>query len=161
LTEIKIKKIDKKNKSWVKKFLKTRWGSSFVLTRGKLHYYDKLDGFIAEADGKNKGLITYKIKGRSLEIVSLDSLLEDKGIGAGLISRVIEFAKEAELERVWLITTNDNIDAIKFYQQRGLRAVKVYPGAVDISRKIKPAIPEVGNYGIPIRDEIEFEMKLK
>ena len=159
--EIKIKKIDQRDKSWVKEFLKTSWGSSFVLTRGKLHYYDKLDGFIAEVGGKNKGLVTYKVKGSSLEIVSLDSLLENKGIGAGLISRVIEFAKKVKLKRVWLITNNDNIDAIKFYQKRGFRVIKVYPGAVDISRKVKPSIPQVGNYGIPIRDEIEFEMKLK
>ncbi len=84
------------------------------MTRGKLHYYDKLDGFIAEVDGKRKGLITYKVKGSSLEIISLDSLLENKGIGTSPISKVIEFTKKVKLKRVWLITTNDNIDEIEF-----------------------------------------------
>lgn len=37
----------------------------------------------------------------------------------------------------------------------------VYPNAVSLSRKLKPEIPLIGNYGIPIRDEIELELKLK
>jgi hypothetical protein len=61
---------------------------------------------------------------------------------------------------VWLVTSNDNLDAIRFYQRRGLRLVAVHPGAIDQAREIKPAIPLVGHYGIPIRDELEFELSL-
>jgi RimJ/RimL family protein N-acetyltransferase len=87
--------------------------------------------------------------------------LERKGVGTELINKVIEFAVEVKARRVWLITTNDNIDAIKFYQKRGFRIIRIHTGAIDLSRKLKPSIPVVGNYGIPIRDEIELEMKLK
>ena len=61
--------------------------------------------------------------------------------------------------RLWLITTNDNVDALRFYQRRGFRLVRVHAGAVDRSRAaLKPGIPEAGDHGIPLRDELELEM---
>lgn len=59
--------------------------------------------------------------------------------------------------RIWLITTNDNLNALGFYQKRGFRIKAVYPGAVDEARRIKPEIPLAASNGIPIRDEIELE----
>jgi GNAT superfamily N-acetyltransferase len=119
-----------------------------------------LDGFIAEIAGTREGLITYRVRGGDLEIVSLNSMVKQKGIGTALINSVIEFAKKYEVKRVWLITTNDNINAIKFYQRRGFKIVRVYPEAVSVSRRLKPSIPEIGDHGIPISDEIELEIKL-
>lgn len=37
----------------------------------------------------------------------------------------------------------------------------VSPGAVDAARGLKPSIPEVGEYGIPLHDELEFELRLE
>ena len=159
--EIKIRRTELKDKPWIKKLIETQWGSDFIVTRGRKYYYDKLEGFIAETKGINRGLITFRVEDREIEIISLDSLLEKKGVGTELINKVIEFAVELKARRVWLITTNDNVDAIKFYQKRGFRIIRIHPGAIDLSRKLKPSIPAVGNYGIPIRDEIELEMKLK
>jgi DNA-3-methyladenine glycosylase I len=59
--------------------------------------------------------------------------------------------------RIWLITTNDNIDALRFYQKRGYEMKTVHRYAMEVSRKTKPQIPFEGKYGIPIRDEIEME----
>jgi hypothetical protein len=60
---------------------------------------------------------------------------------------------------VWLVTTNDNLDALRFYQRRGFRLAKLRRGAVDAARsRLKPTIPEVGSFGIPIRDEIVLEL---
>jgi N-acetylglutamate synthase-like GNAT family acetyltransferase len=101
------------------------------------------------------------VKNEDLEIVSLNSLEKEKGIGTALINRIIGFAKKNKVKRIWLITTNDNINAIKFYQKRGFKMIGVYPGAVNISRRLKPSIPEIGDNGIPISDEIEFEMRLE
>ena len=61
---------------------------------------------------------------------------------------------------MWLITTNDNLNALRFYQGRGFRLVAVHPGAVEASRRLKPQIPELGSFGIPIRDELELELSL-
>ena len=73
---------------------------------------------------------------------------------------VVADAAREGAKRLWLVTTNDNLDALRFYQRRGWRLSAVYPGSVVESRKIKPSIPEIGAYGIPIRDEIELEYPL-
>ena len=42
-------------------------------------------------------------------------------------------------------------------QRRGFRLDAIHRGAVDDSRsRLKPEIPVVGAYGIPLRDEIEL-----
>jgi hypothetical protein len=72
-----------------------------------------------------------------------------------------EIARRAGCSRFWLITTNDNVDALRFYQRRGFRLAALHSGAVDDSRaRLKPEIPEVGDHGIPIRDEIELEQEI-
>lgn len=60
--------------------------------------------------------------------------------------------------RLWVIATNDNVDALRFYQRRGFCLVAVHRGAIDrSSTDLKPEIPVVGAYGIPLRDEIKLE----
>ncbi|MEV5411149.1 GNAT family N-acetyltransferase [Thermopolyspora sp. NPDC052614] len=79
-----------------------------------------------------------------------------------LIAAVEEVAAGLGLSRLWLmITTNDNVDALRFYQRRGFRFAAIHAGAVDDSRaRLKPEIPETGNYEIPIHDEITLERHL-
>ncbi len=159
--KIKIREIKLGDYEWIKKLFKRRWGGEFIVTRGKIHKINELKGYIAEVDKKRVGLITYKIRGKELEIVSLDSILQGKGIGTRLIKKVISLAKKKKLTRIWLITTNDNLKALGFWQRRKFVLVKVYPNALKISRKLKPNIPLIGAEGIPLRDEIELEMKLR
>ena len=60
-----------------------------------------------------------------------------------------------------MVTTNDNLDALRFYQRRGFRLDRLRPGAVDVSRDtLKPEIPRTGEHGIPLRDEVELVMSL-
>jgi GNAT superfamily N-acetyltransferase len=106
------------------------------------------------------GLITYRFGADDCEIVTFNSLIEGQGIGTALIDAVKAVAVEENCTRMWLITTNDNMQALRYYQKRGFRLVAVYPSALDESRKIKPEIPLFGKDGIPLRDEIELEMSL-
>jgi GNAT superfamily N-acetyltransferase len=133
-----------------------RWGGEPVVSRGRLHTPSSLPGFIAEGDGERLGLATYHIEARGCEIVSLDSLREREGIGTSLVEAVKREAAAMGCDRVWLVTTNDNIDALAFYQRRGFRFCAVHPGAVDEARKLKPTIPDFAGNGIPIQDEIEL-----
>lgn len=159
--KIKIKKIKLNDLKWVRDVFVKRWGADFVVSWGKIHRPEELEGFVAEVKNKKVGLITFKTKNRELEITSLDSFLEGKGVGTSLVKKVIKLAKRKKIKRIWLITTNDNLSALRFWQKRGFRLVKVYPSVIDkITRKLKPQIPKVGAFGIPIRDEIELEMKL-
>ena len=105
--------------------------------------------------------ITYIIYGESMEIMSLDSLIENHGIGTLLLEQVIEEAKRIGCKKIVLITTNDNINAIRFYQKRGFDMACLFRNAMAVSRKMKPEIPLIGDNSIPLRHEIEFEMVLK
>ncbi|SHO45098.1 GNAT family N-acetyltransferase [Anaerocolumna xylanovorans] len=136
------------------------WGSNIIVTKGNIHKAEELPGFLAINNGNIIGMITYHISGRECEIVSLDSFTENKGVGTALIETVKNIAKEKGCNRLFLITTNDNTKAVRFYQKRGFDLAAVYRNAVNESRRIKPQIPLTGFDGIPILHELEFEMAL-
>ena len=92
-----------------------------------------------------------------MELVSINSLKLGKGIGTMLINETIKTAKERKIKKIFLVTTNDNLTALRFYQKNGFRLVKIHPDAMAEARKIKPQIPEIGEDGIPIKDAIELE----
>lgn len=135
------------------------WKSEMVIA-SRLFNVLTLPGFIAEIDNKPIGIVTFNITDEKLEIVSLNSILEGQGVGSTLIEKVKKLAKEKNLKSVWLVTSNDNLDSLKFYQKRGFGITKVCPDAIDKARKIKPEIPKIGNYGIPLKDTLELECKI-
>jgi ribosomal protein S18 acetylase RimI-like enzyme len=148
------------DESRITQFLIDRWGSSQLVSRGILHDGAKLPGFMAIHKNQLAGLVTYNIQNFQCEITSLDSLVEGIGIGTGLIEAMKSKAQQMNCYRLWLITTNDNTHAIRFYQKKGFHLVAVYPEAIRLSRIMKPTIPLTGFDDIPIRDEIEFEIRL-
>jgi N-acetylglutamate synthase-like GNAT family acetyltransferase len=157
---IEVRAAEASDRGWMLEVVRG-WGADFVITRGRKVYPADLPGFIAEdPKGKKIGLLTYEIVGDQCEIVTLDAFEQFSGIGSALMSRAADTARSAGCKRLWLITTNDNLDAVRFYQRRGMTIAAVHIGAIEQSRRLKPSIPEVGSYGIPIRDEIEFEMML-
>ena len=157
---ITILPINTEDREWVAQFIFEHWGSYKVISRGVVHYPQKLPGFAALFNGEKVGLVTYTIVGRSCEIVTLDSTLPTSGVGTALIDAVREVATASGCKQLWLITTNDNINALRFYQKRGFVLVAVHRNALELSRKLKTEIPMIGNDGIPLRDEIELEMIL-
>jgi ribosomal protein S18 acetylase RimI-like enzyme len=148
------------DRDWVERFMVEHWGAPIVVAHGAVYRPAELPGFVAVADGAAVGLVTYHFEGRACEIVTLDSLVERRGAGAALIEAAKRAAVGAGCQRLWLITTNDNTHALRFYQKRGFALVALRPNAVAASRQFKPEIPLVGNDGIPIRDEIELELAL-
>ncbi|MFD0715655.1 GNAT family N-acetyltransferase [Paenibacillus sp. GCM10027626] len=138
----------------------TSFRGSIIISRGQVHSLDKLPGYVVITDSEIKGLITYNICNNECEIVSLDSKVEGQGIGSKLVNLVIEKAKERKCRRLWLITSNDNIRAIRFYQKKGFDIKAVHQNAITEARKMKPSIPLIGFDGIPVRHEIEFELLL-
>jgi GNAT superfamily N-acetyltransferase len=117
--------------------------------------------FVAETpDGQLLGMLTY-VPGqdwRQCEILTLHAGEQWHGAGTALIEATGQLARRQGCSRLWVITTNDNVDALRFYQRRGFCLVRVHRGAVDRSRaSLKPEIPTLGAYGIPLRDEIELE----
>jgi GNAT superfamily N-acetyltransferase len=155
-----IRPVSDEDRQWIADFMVEHWGAEIVVSRGVAHTGADLPGFVAEIDGERAGLLTINIAGKDCEIVTLDSLREGMGIGSALIDAARRAAIDAGCGRLWLITTNDNLNMIGFGQKRGFELAAVHRGAISTSRKIKPQIPEIGIDGIPIRDEIEMEMLL-
>jgi len=146
------------DKEWITRLITDRWGSEVVVVHQTTYTPAELPGIVAVRMHQCVGLITFHIRGHECEIVTLDSLLPSMGIGTSLIEGVRKVAQEASCRRLWLITTNDNVQALRFYQKRGFNFVAIHTNAVESERSIKPEIPLVNEEGILIRDEIELEM---
>lgn len=142
-------------------FFNKHWGSPMMVVSSGVYDCRQLEGYVAlNANEEIIGMITFLFNNKKCEIISLDSIDEGKGIGTTLINNVENMAKINNCHSLKVITTNDNLQALRFYQKRGFRISHIHINAVEEARKIKAAIPQVGDHGIPIRDEIELEKVL-
>ena len=144
----------------MREWWKEHWGADFMIVHGRSYRLDELDGFMAREAGERTGLVTFTIEAWTCEILSLDSLRPGQGSGSALLRAVEEAARRAGCRTLALTTTNDNTHALRFYQKYGFQLTALHAGAVSASRRLKPSIPEFGQDGIPIRDEIDLELPL-
>ena len=108
------------DREWVRGFIRDRWGDETVVGHGVVYRPATLPGLILIDDsGDPAGLLTYMIEADACEIVTIDSVVEGRGYGSGLLDEVSRVAREAGCSRLWLITTNDNERAIGFYLPTG------------------------------------------
>ncbi|TCO64512.1 acetyltransferase (GNAT) family protein [Actinocrispum wychmicini] len=137
------------------------WGApTVVVGHGRVLEPGRLPGLIAEQDGEVVGLLTYSVEGTTAELVTFNSFQDGQGIGTALLNAMVERVRTEGCARIILMTTNDNTDAIRYYQRRGFRMRELRVGAVATARASKPEIPLLGNHGIPITDELELELTL-
>ena len=157
---IAVRDLKPDDQRWMHDFLVTYNHSLRVVSRGTLHQVLQLPGLIATSNAIPAALLTYHVADREFEVVTLHTAVQRQGLGARLLAAGRERARELGCRRLWLITTNDNEPAIRFYQRQGMTLVAIHYNALEESRKLKPEIPYVGLGGKPIRDEIEFEFRL-
>ncbi len=133
-----------------------------VARLGELHDPLGDEALLAEDDGRALvGVLTYLVSGTDCEVTTLYAAQSLRGIGSALFDAALDAARAAGCDRVWLVTTNDNVDALRFYQRRGFRLAELHAGAVDVSRStLKPSIPEIGDHGIALHDELVLERRL-
>jgi GNAT superfamily N-acetyltransferase len=136
------------------------WGSSLIVSRGRAYRLSELTCLLAVDGEQWLGVAAYRLAGDEAELVLLEAFERRRGTGTSLLEAVAQAARGAGCRRLWLVTSNTNLDALRFYQRRGMHLVRVWPGAMDRSRELKPEIPLVGDYDIPLRDELELEMLL-
>ena len=151
---------DAADRAWLEDLWRREWVGATMVSRGRLHRLVDLAALIAWDGTTRTGAATYRIEGDQCELTSINALQQWRGVGTLLLRAVEVTAQRAGCARIWLITTNDNGDALRFYQRRGYRLVGVDPGAVDRARQLKPAISLTGNYDIPIHDELELVKSL-
>ena len=131
-----------------------------VVSRGHLHKPAELPAFIAIEEQEPRGIITWQETDDNWEIVTVDAFDRRQGVGIALMAALEAHARSNGCRRLWLVTTNDNLDALRFYQRRGYRLVELHANALAHSRQLKPSIPLIGDYCIPIRDELVLDKLL-
>lgn len=155
-----VQPINEKYRDAVNEILKREWDCPPEVSIIRILDTTKLPGFVCVEDETIQGVVTYHITNGECEIVTLNSFKENAGIGEDLINAVLGVAKAQGCGRLWLLTTNDNIHAIRYYQKRGFAWAGININAMDAAREIKPSIPLLGHHGIPIKHELVFEIKL-
>lgn len=138
---------------WIARLLVQRWGSTTIVAHGEAFDLLTLPALVAEPQ---RGLATYRLRGDDAELMSLDAVSPGQGIGTLLIGALADLLRDQGISSLWVMTTNDNLAALRFYQRRGFELRQVRPGSVNEARLLKPAIPKIGDHGIPIRDEIDL-----
>lgn len=160
MSGVRFVPVDAENRGRVNVFLIEHWFATDMIIRGVRVDMTKAAGVLALEGDEIAGLMMYGIDGTDCEILSLDSLRPNTGLGTALIGEAEKIARQNGCTRLKLITTNDNIHALRLYQRRGFDMAHLYRNALDVSRRIKPSIPLIGENGIPLRHEIEFEKML-
>lgn len=160
VSQIHIRPTSKDDRIYIQNEMIKWWGNEMVVVRGEKYFPADYGGFVAEHEDEKAGLILLRFTDTLCEIMSLTTSSAVASAGKLLVTAAIERATEEGVQKMIAVTTNDNINALRFYQQMGFTVGAWRKGAVDRSRKIKPSIPLAGNYNIPIRDEIELELDL-
>jgi GNAT superfamily N-acetyltransferase len=158
---MRVVRMEQLEKEKAAAYFADNWSSPEMVISTGIYRCDELPGFACIDSGNDiLGLITFIDRAEEREIISLDASIEGQGIGSGLLNAAEADAKEKGVRLMALATTNDNLNALRFYQKRGYHLSKVLRNAVEAARKIKPEIPLIGYDGIPIRDELILEKKL-
>jgi GNAT superfamily N-acetyltransferase len=158
-TQVGIRAYDSIGDGIWAKGLVQRIGGNLQVRRGEAIDVLELPGLVATIAARPVGIVTYRRDGEECELALLVSEDDGRGVGTALIEALA--AASAGCRRIWVVTTNDNLRALRFYQRRGFRLAQIRPGAVDQARQtLKPQIPLIGADGIPLRDEIELELIL-
>jgi 2-oxo-4-hydroxy-4-carboxy--5-ureidoimidazoline (OHCU) decarboxylase/GNAT superfamily N-acetyltransferase len=118
------------------------------------------EGIVAELDGRPAGLLTVTETDRGLEVLTLHSAEPGRGIGTHLLETALRVAAASGSTRLWGVTTNDDLPAIRWALRRGMHVAAVHEGAAERDRRTVAAmLPPVNpSTGIPIRDYVELEL---
>ena len=120
-----------------------------------------VEGLVYRDDGGvPQGLVTWRVDGDGGEIVTVDAFEQGRHVGGRLLNGAEEELRRRGARGVTIMTTNDNLRAIAFYVRHGYRIVAVHLDAMERVRLLKPAVPETGQDGLPLRDVIELVKEL-
>jgi GNAT superfamily N-acetyltransferase len=158
---VKVRRVTEDDQEWVGEAIVAAFASTRIVSRGRVHEdAHALDGFVVETDGRPVGCALWHEIHGDAELVVLVTTYRGAGAGTALLDAVVDHARDAGWKRLWLITTNDNTDAIRMYQRAGWEWVGFHRNAVADARALKPELPADGNHGIEVKHEIEFEYPL-
>lgn len=158
-----VRDFEARDHDWARALIAAHQGGDHRVARlGELLDPLQQEGIVAELDGEPIGLLTVHEGDRGLEVLTLHSEREGIGAGTRLLETALRVAAASDARRLWLVTTNDNVQAIGWYLRRGMTVAAVHRGAVDVDRQaLKPGLPDRNiDNGIAIRDLVELELDL-
>lgn len=158
---IRVRPIESGDRLWVIGRLEDAFGNVTVARKGVLVDASVLPGFVATdlGGGRPVGLLIYNVAHGECEVVAIISTEESRGVGRALMEAARVRAEASGCSRLWLITTNDNARAFRFYQLWGMDLCAFYRHGARRSREVKPSLPQRGADGIPLEHELEFELR--
>ena len=150
---MRVRPLDDGDRDWLAHLVAHEWGLPVVTVSGA---YDpsSLPGFVAEEGDRRLGVVTYRMTDEECEAVTLNSLEEKLGVGTALLSAVKAHADQ-EGVRLWLMTTDDNGNAIRFYENRGMTRAALHRDFIEVVRTHKPHV-NGGAGANSYSDAIEF-----
>jgi GNAT superfamily N-acetyltransferase len=157
--DLRVRALRDDERAWAAGIVGDTWGE-VVITRRRDLRPAELPALVAEADGERAGLATYLIEDAECELVTLDALTVGGGIGGALVEALADTARDAGCARMVVITTNDNLPALRLYQRHGFTLAAARLDEIEVSRRRKPQIAATGYAGIPVRDELELQRAL-
>ena len=158
---VQVRTVRDDEREWLRATLRERWGGDTVHGRGRTRRPAELPAIVATNDTDEPiGLATYDVARDTVELVTIDALQPNQGVGQALLGALVDIAKAVGARRLQVMTTNDNLKALRLYQRAGFRLTELRPNAIDEARRIKTTIPQTGQDGIPIRDELDLELQL-
>lgn len=160
VTAVKLRSSTPQDAKWLEELMNRDWGGVPLVIRGKKYYPANLDGIIAENEEGIAGFLFYEVRDQDCEIIVFEVFDKFKGTGTQILDQLKKTATSEKCRRLYLMTTNDNLDALRFYQKRGFHICGIHLDSVKLSRKIKPTIGMIGDHGISVRDEIDLEFLL-
>ncbi|QXJ48858.1 GNAT family N-acetyltransferase [Bacillus altitudinis] len=158
--ELTVTQPSSKDFSWLTCFFNEHWGGTTMVSKGTTYNVLNENIMLAKRGDTIVGILVYKIFKEEAEILTLEALEKYHGVGSKLLFELEQHLKTQNIQSINLITSNDNLNAIRFYQRKGYSFKNIYIGAIDKARMLKPTIPSIGNYGINVKDELEFEKRL-
>jgi GNAT superfamily N-acetyltransferase len=148
------------DRAFLDELLRLRWSGGALMLRGKIVHPKDVEALAAYHDGRLAGVATWRLEGPVIYLATLNNITEQRGVGVALLDAMMNLGRQKGSALLRVIVTNDNLNALGFYQRRGFRIIAVHPGAIDTIRALLPNIPTMGANRIPIRDEIELETDL-
>jgi len=146
---MRVVALDGFRSAWAESLIGEHFGSTLVVTRGRLHDVAKLPGLVAVEEERPLGVIYHRCGEDSCEVVAIAVSEPGHGVGRTLVTGLGDLAATQGCRRLWLVTTNDNLSAQRFYSALGFSLVAVHSGAVTQARALKPEIPVLGEAWVP------------
>ncbi|MFC1659278.1 GNAT family N-acetyltransferase [Pseudomonadota bacterium] len=156
----KIREVTPEDSPLIRHLMDKYWGGEPLMVHDKKFYPSKMEGLLAYKRNEVASFLIYEIRNKNCEIIVFEVFEKFHGLGTIMLKELKKVAKKKGCKRIYLMTTNDNLDALRFYQKRGFIICGIHLNTMEEARKKKPSIPELGDYDIPLRDEIDLELMI-